>query len=504
MTEHNRQLTIGFDVTWMNVNNSSGGVYHYALMLITALVKRGRVRIIAIISSAGRGIFDHLSGNASLTVVCMEDATSFYDIIASERVDVVHTPIQSFANMTLSVPMISTLHDLQHVHYPDFFSSEEIDYRNTYYKKSAEISERVIVSFNHVKDDIVNYFSIPAGKIDVCPIGMPEPRMFDDTVAQEVLNRYRISGDYLFYPASTWRHKNHVGLIRALKSVHAQQGIMINLVCPGNTKYDHFSEIRSLVHELQLDDHVHFTGYIPDDDLHVLLKKAALVVIPTLYEAGSLPLMEAMANEVPVICSKVTSLPETIGDPAFTFDPLDHAQIAILIAQMLGSASLRQKNRDNSRTMASKSSWDKVTPIFEAAYEKAVRQFEEKKQISYYQNWIVNYDCISSRTIHDANTRLQRAEKDRADRLDVIHQQGIQIGSMQNNASRLTADLQSLEAKCERSEKQLQITEAKLHVAESHLSELDRELASLKGSLSWRVTAPFRRILNIYRSLKKN
>ena len=67
---------------------------------------------------------------------------------------------------------------------------------------------------------------------------------------------------------------------------------------------------------------------MPEEELYWLYKNAMLTVIPTKYEAGSFPLMEAMKLGSPVIASNVTSLPETIGSEAYLFDPDNPAQIA--------------------------------------------------------------------------------------------------------------------------------------------------------------------------------
>jgi glycosyltransferase involved in cell wall biosynthesis len=72
------------------------------------------------------------------------------------------------------------------------------------------------------------------------------------------------------------------------------------------------------------------------------------VVIPTEYEAGSYPLFEAMLQKAPVICSDVTSLPETIGDRRFIFDPYDVAGLADLIQRITTDENLRRENITNS------------------------------------------------------------------------------------------------------------------------------------------------------------
>ncbi|MBW7843866.1 MAG: glycosyltransferase, partial [Ignavibacterium sp.] len=78
-------------------------------------------------------------------------------------------------------------------------------------------------------------------------------------------------------------------------------------------------------------------------------KNTSLVVIPTLYEAGSGPLYEAMRYEVPVICANTTSLPETIADKRFIFNPDDEVSLSNLIVEMISNKELFQENLINSR-----------------------------------------------------------------------------------------------------------------------------------------------------------
>lgn len=79
-----------------------------------------------------------------------------------------------------------------------------------------------------------------------------------------------------------------------------------------------------------------------------LYKNAELVVIPTLYEAGSAPLYEAMRYQVPVICSNTTSLPETIGDKRFIFDAENINSISELILKIITDDEMRKANIQNS------------------------------------------------------------------------------------------------------------------------------------------------------------
>ena len=124
-------------------------------------------------------------------------------------------------------------------------------------------------------------------------------------------------------------------------------GIEIELICTGN-KTDHYKNIRSVIEELELSEFIHFLGIVPEEDLIGLYKNTRLVVIPTLYEAGSGPLYEAMRYKAPVICSNVTSLPETMSNEEFTFNPNDVVILKEKIKKGLKDVNFKEKNIENS------------------------------------------------------------------------------------------------------------------------------------------------------------
>ena len=250
---------------------------------------------------------------------------------------------------SLKIPVVTTMHDLQEFHFPEFFSSQERLHRAINNKKSLEESAGVIVSFEHVKKDILKYFQIDENKIFVCPPPFSENWFTkkDHSKYDEVKNKYSLSDEFILYPAASWRHKNHENLIKAINKLK-HDGISINLICTG-TRTEYYEKVlKILVSEFNLNDEIKFIGIIPECELISLYKMSRLVVIPTMYEAGSGPLYEAMRYRVPVVCSNVTSLPETMNNNEFVFNPFSVEEISAIIRKGITDEDFRKRNVENS------------------------------------------------------------------------------------------------------------------------------------------------------------
>ena len=296
------------------------------------------------------------------------------------KLDLIHFPIQNMQLYHWKIPSLISLHDLQHKYFPEFFSKQEIYFRELHFKKSAMDCDQIIVSFKHVKEDIQKFYHVIPEKITVTSLGAENRFQNLATIKKnELLTRFNIPENFIFYPAQTWIHKNHLALFKALIIVKEKSGKEIHLVCSGR-KNEYFTELKAFISANNLNSQISFPGFISNQELYSLYKYASLVVIPTLYEAGSFPLFEAMSTGSPVICSNVTSLPETIGDIQFTFNPHSPAEMADKILEMLSNENFRELNIANSHEQIKKYSWPVVVKNFEDAYFTAIKNYKLYKK----------------------------------------------------------------------------------------------------------------------------
>ena len=271
-------------------------------------------------------------------------------IISSNEIDILHVPVQYSPLYMTKVPVIITMHDLQEYHFPQYFSLRERIGRKIKNKMAINDSDHIIVSFNHVRNDIINFFKVKDEKVSVCPPPFAENWFLEkkETEWKETAKKYALKNKFLLYPAATWQHKNHLKLLEAFKSIR-DEGLEYELICTGNKTEFYNKIIRLHIEQLELTGAVHFPGIVPEEDLISFYKNTSLVVIPTLYEAGSGPLYEAMRYRVPVICSNVTSLPDTMKNEEFLFNPNDVNEMTEKIKMILTDDNFRKRNIENSR-----------------------------------------------------------------------------------------------------------------------------------------------------------
>jgi glycosyltransferase involved in cell wall biosynthesis len=283
--------------------------------------------------------------------------------------DLVHFTSQ--AAFLTRIPTIYHPHDIQHVHLPEFFSSELIAWREGWYRALCEQASMVAVSSAWTKRDVEEHYGLPPGRVRVVPLAPVTSafRRLDAEEARAIRDQLGVPDTYVLYPAQTWPHKNHVGLLRALALLRDRHDVIVPLVAPGQQN-EHFDEIKRVQASLGLDAQVTWPGFVSAEELRALYAGATSVVIPTRFEAASFPLWEAFEAGVPAACSNVTSLPEQAGDAALVFDPDDVDSIASAILRLWSDDRLRTMLAEHGRERIKCLTWERTARIFRAHYRR--------------------------------------------------------------------------------------------------------------------------------------
>lgn len=396
-----------------------GGIQQYSEKLIIALLRYTKNKILLF---SYDGFYNNLeldsSDKVNINYVNIENLSSIKikEILENSKLDVLHIPYQELPFFDLEIPTVLSLHDLQHEHYPNFFTEEQLNYRNKYYRLSANLANQIVVTVENCKDDIIDFYGIPERKISITSFGM-ENRFQNTTLIDrnELKVKFGFEEKYIFYPAQTWEHKNHITLLKALKRIKDNNKLNFKLVCSG-MKNEYYKVIEKYIEDNGLNEDVIFTGFVSNSELYSLYKYCELVVIPTLFEAESLPLLEAMSLEIPVICSNVTSLPNTIADNRFVFKSTNYMQLSELILNIINDENLVKRNVENSKLRIQAFDWKIVIKNFEEAYKEAIKNYNLFK---YYESAFIEKN--------EVKIQKDKSIKKLRERLDGINDDGCVI-----------------------------------------------------------------------------
>jgi len=291
--------------------------------------------------------------------------------VESQQFDVVHFPTQ-IAYLT-DLPSIYQPHDLQHLHYPQFFSKVDFDLREREYRAFCDQASFVCVHAEWTKQDVIRQYGIPAKKVVVVPWGSvfdaykhPSPEE-----ALVIAKKYSLPERFFFYPAVTWPHKNHENIIRALNILKANHGRTPNVLFTG-TSTDFRSTLDGIARKLGVMEQLRYLGFVTPAELQVIYRAATAMVYASKFEGFGLPILEAFQAGLPVLSSSASVLPEIAQEGALYFDPNSPVELAVLMGSILDNHELRQGLIEKGTRVLSRYSFSNTVASFQDLYERSV------------------------------------------------------------------------------------------------------------------------------------
>ena len=260
------------------------------------------------------------------------------------NIDLFYSPYYKIPLIS-TIPSVSQILDLMFIIHPDYKNNLTVNQRLYYTlfgKTFAMKSLSIITDSKHAKNDIVKVWNVNPEKIVVIPLGLADlyRPVNNKNLLNHVRKRLKLPEKYILYLGNFKPHKNVPALILAFKKTQ-NKFPDYKLVLAG-TIDKHGAKIKDLVARIGLAEKVVFTGTIRENDHpEAIFSMADLFVFPTLYEGFGLPPLEAMACGTPVIASKLTAVPEVIGDAGVLVNPLDIDELANAINNLLSNPEKR-------------------------------------------------------------------------------------------------------------------------------------------------------------------
>jgi glycosyltransferase involved in cell wall biosynthesis len=181
--------------------------------------------------------------------------------------------------------------------------------------------------------------------------------------------------DFLLHVGSFDRRKDLITLVKAfrlLKEAEINKNLKLVLVgqktLNGNTKV--LNELESYILKNNLSKSIFMTGYLTNEEICALYKKAIIYVFPSIDEGFGIPILEAFDNKIPVVTSNAGALVEVAEGAAEHYDAGDCTELFETLNKLITSESIR-------------------TNLIEKGTER-LKAFSREKFIKHYEQLILN------------------------------------------------------------------------------------------------------------------
>jgi len=277
-----------------------------------------------------------------------------------QRLDVLFLPAGN-RRLPWSVPCptVGTVHDLSSFHVAAKYDPLRMFYIKRVLPKLISRLDSVLTVSESSKQDIERFAHVPSAKITITHNGY-DPEVFHMGLrgSREAVNRYLPSEKKYWIYVSRIEHpgKNHIRLMEAYEILAKTNPSIPDLVCAGGD-WDGSASVHERHQSSAFRDRIHFSGFVANEDLPALVANAEACVYPSLYEGFGIPVVEAMACGVPVVCSNTSSLPEVVGDAAIMFNPDDAQAIANALDRLISEPQTRSGLVDRGLRRAEGFTW---------------------------------------------------------------------------------------------------------------------------------------------------
>jgi glycosyltransferase involved in cell wall biosynthesis len=270
----------------------------------------------------------------------------------------------------VDVPLVSTIHDLAIIKYPETAHPKVVKAHQESWKILKERDAEIIAVSQATKKDIVRLLDIPAYRVHVIPEALPrEIKMVNEMMSEEMAERikteFNLKKPYLLFVGTREPRKNLNRLIEAWIPMQDQ----FDLIIAGETGWDGS--------EAQEQLGLRFLGKVTDQVLNVLYAEAEAFVYPSLDEGFGLPILEAFYHGTPVVTSNVSALIEVAGNAAELVDPEDVDDIRRGIDLIVNENPQEQQQRLQRMIIRMHMfSWHLVAEQTLEVYKKAIAKYE--------------------------------------------------------------------------------------------------------------------------------
>lgn len=364
-------MRVGWDLLFLRPGQT-GGRESYARELARALqATRPDVELIGFVGrdAAGDGWWRELLDRVvvlpwvsagSSTRWATGEAVGIVGAGARARVDVLHG-VGNFGALGGPFKRVLTVHDVLFKRRPDLVPPLMRAGTGALMTPAARRAHRVIADSRASAADAVELLGVDAARVEVIPLALGTPPSGAGDAARARAAIGAGERPIVLCVAGDFQHKNLPALLDAWAGWTGGARPLLAYVGPGTDA----GALPGRARELGLDADVRVLGTVPGELLEDLYAAAGALALPTRFEGFGLPLLEAMARGVPVVCSDLPVLREIGTDQVLYVDPDRPGDIAGALRRALGGAV----DVEAARAQAATFTWARVAAQTAAVYD---------------------------------------------------------------------------------------------------------------------------------------
>ena len=374
-------MRIGLNLLYM-IPREVGGTETYARGLLEGLRRIGTSHEFVLFLNRESAGWKPAANSGFTSVVCPVNAVSrskrfVYEHlllrheIRKHRIDLLHS-LGYTSPLFLLCPTVVSVHDLNFLAFGNLMTFARRTMLRLAVREAVLRSNRVITISEFSRREILKAYNVAPEKVVVTYLAA-DKKSPDTVTGQDS----RTDGGmewmqepYMVAFSATYPNKNIPRLLEAYGEAKKWHAIPQRLVLIGHP----FRMEDGNRNELVSKGDVVWTGYLEQRTMADVVKKADFMVFPSYYEGFGLPVLEAMAVGLPVVCSSAASLPEVGGDAVIYFDPFSIDDMAAKISAVANDASLRNELRKKGTENLKRFSWEKVARETVAIYDELLRR----------------------------------------------------------------------------------------------------------------------------------
>ncbi len=236
------------------------------------------------------------------------------------RIDVFYSP-EVLMPSGSSIPCLITIHDLSPLVLAHSLPLAHRWYYQYYTKKNAQEAAHLFTVSQFTRSEIIRILCVQPEKLSVV-YNAARPSFRPIPESERVRNRFTDGKPYFIYIGALHQRKNVDKIIEAFDVFKKREGSNYKLMLAGKFMGKH-RRIRTALAKSGNKADILFPGYVPENDLSLLIAGAEAMINLSEYEGFGMPLVEAFQSGTPVIAADRSCYPEICGDACLLVDPYD-------------------------------------------------------------------------------------------------------------------------------------------------------------------------------------